>query len=263
MKLHRGISFFTCNLLLVVGLVLSPHCVAAKDRELHCKLPVLNADALWKKVKERCLGTSPNATSCLLTSPDYILFRTDVGSLHYLLIPSITIPGVESSELWRAGGAPAYFSAAWQERDTVAKALALAPKQTLGIAINSACKRSQNQLHVHISCTREDVLAELKQKMPSIAQDWVPITLNSLQGQQYFAKTMAGADIPDTLFPQIAERNPGIMARPETATVFATTLKDNEARERAVVLVGYYREDDTKRYPGHAEDLLSQCRFRH
>ena len=41
------------------------------------------------------------------------------------------------------------------------------PDDRLGMAINSAYGRSQNQLHIHLTCLREDVRRQLQAERPT------------------------------------------------------------------------------------------------
>jgi CDP-diacylglycerol pyrophosphatase len=80
----------------------------------------------------------------------------------YLLIPTKRISGIEDPAVL-APTAPNYFAAAWAERLFVASILKhdLAWDE-VGLAVNSARDRSQDQLHIHIDCIRPDVRAALR-----------------------------------------------------------------------------------------------------
>lgn len=123
-------------------------------------------NALWRIVHEQCVpgqlkGQAP--APCAAVSLErgeqggYAILKDRVGVLQYLLIPTARVSGIESPALL-AAGAPDYWRQAWAARrfmDTqYGRPL---PREAVSLAINSAYGRSQEQLHIHVSCVRPAV----------------------------------------------------------------------------------------------------------
>src|SRR6266536_3338085 len=112
-------------------------------------------DALWQVVNGLCVGNQRLTSSpapCSSVDIEHGFAVLWAGAAHYLLVPTVRIPGIESSELLTPA-APNYWAYAWQARsfldDAVGKAV---PRTVVGMAINSAQGRTQDQLHIHIGC---------------------------------------------------------------------------------------------------------------
>nr|MBA2817679.1 CDP-diacylglycerol pyrophosphatase [Candidatus Pantoea persica] len=89
-----------------------------------------------------------------------------------MLIPLAKITGIESPTLLDRA-TPNFFAFSWQERAQLA-ARRGAPiiDSTLSLAINAEYGRTQNQLHIHISCLRPDVCHTLDQLKPQLSSRW-------------------------------------------------------------------------------------------
>lgn len=122
-------------------------------------------DALWQVVNGLCLGNqrltaSPAPCSYVDIAKGYAILRA--GGAHYLLVPTVRIAGIESSDLL-APSAPNYWALAWQSRSYLSDAAGgTVPRSVVGMAINSADARTQDQLHIHIGCLRRDVIKALQ-----------------------------------------------------------------------------------------------------
>jgi CDP-diacylglycerol pyrophosphatase len=122
-------------------------------------------DALWQVVGGLCLGNqrltaSPAPCSYVDAAKGFALLRA--GGVHYLLVPTVRIVGIESSDLL-APAAPNYWALAWQSRSYLSDAAGgPVPRSAIGMAVNSADARTQDQLHIHIGCLRRDVIRALQ-----------------------------------------------------------------------------------------------------
>ncbi|MXV44190.1 CDP-diacylglycerol diphosphatase [Saccharibacter sp. 17.LH.SD] len=142
---------------------------------------VRDADALWKIVHERC-ALSPHHTPCAIYSPSrgMVLLKDQRGRGQYLLIPLQRVSGIESEILLKPD-TPNYLEDAWEERHFVSDAYGrFIADDRLSLAINSADTRSQNQLHIHIDCLRQDVAQALEAYAPSTKSGDI-----SLRGMTY------------------------------------------------------------------------------
>ena len=122
-------------------------------------------DALWGVVNGLCLGNqrltgSPAPCSYVDTAKGFALIHP--GEVHYLLVPTIRIIGIESADLL-SPAARNYWALAWQSRSYLNDAAGVpVPRTVIGLAVNSADVRTQDQLHIHIGCLRRDVIRALQ-----------------------------------------------------------------------------------------------------
>ncbi len=134
-------------------------------------------DALSQLVEGRCgvQGAPPAPEEpCLKVDPisGYVIIRDRKGSRHYLLLPTQRISGIESMQLLDPS-TPNFFWLAWENRDFLTERHGIAEEDIL-LAVNSRYGRSQNRLHVHISCLSDEVKARLDQ-VPYPAATWEPL----------------------------------------------------------------------------------------
>jgi CDP-diacylglycerol pyrophosphatase len=131
----------------------------------------------WKQHKEpspceRIWISSPEPDS-----PGYALLEDRKGGAHYLLIPIQTFSGTESGELLDPE-LPNYFAQAWNGRDLLDKYVGhVVPRTAVGLAINSARARDQDQFHIHIECLRPEVFDALHGAAAQITGKWSPVTV--------------------------------------------------------------------------------------
>lgn len=109
---------------------------------------------------------------------------------HFILVPNLAMSGIESIALSREGRTD-YFGYAWLMRyRLMATYGAAVPEDMLGMAINSAFGRSQNQLHIHLTCLREDVRRQLQAERPYISEQWRPLPDRMLNHTWYARRVM-------------------------------------------------------------------------
>jgi CDP-diacylglycerol pyrophosphatase len=95
----------------------------------------------------------------------------------YLLIPTRRITGIESAKVL-APGAPNYFGDAWAARSYLISLLKIPLVwDMVGLAVNSAADRSQNQLHIHIDCVRQDIRDTLRNQEDILDDQWSELKL--------------------------------------------------------------------------------------
>ena len=130
----------------------------------------LPPNTLWEVVHNVCVpGQSEHhdPMPCLQVNLSggiengFAILRDPRGGTQFLLVPTTRISGIESP-IVRGPNATNYFDSAWEARTYINEALHLTlPRDDIGLAINSAVSRSQDQLHIHFSCIRADVLEAL------------------------------------------------------------------------------------------------------
>jgi CDP-diacylglycerol pyrophosphatase len=158
-------------------------------------VPAADADpnALWTIVNGQCVPderANDDPAPCALVDLDggdqqgYAVLKDLVGATQYLLIPTARIDGIESPQII-AADAPNYFAAAWHARSfTEQRAGRALPRDWISLAINSADRRTQDQLHIHIDCVRADVHQALAAHVDDMGPTWAPFPV-PLVGQQY------------------------------------------------------------------------------
>jgi CDP-diacylglycerol pyrophosphatase len=145
-----------------------------------------------------------------------------VGNPDIILSPTRKISGIEELGL-AADGAPNYFDMAWSARSVLAReGRAPIAREDVGLAVNSALARTQDQLHIHIGCLAKDV----KQTMAAVVRELSPNRWRRLdrpiKGMQFWARTI-GQDSLEGVNP---------------FRLVADGLPDAEAGAAAIVVVG-------------------------
>lgn len=175
-------------------------------------------DALWHIVHDQCV---PNLERTGAPNPcvkadvgqgearGYTVLKDRKGELQYLLIPTGKVSGIESPALLEPN-APDYWGAAWAARSYMSqKHGSEVPRDAVALTINSVMGRSQNQLHIHISCVRPDVHTLLAARQGAIGQDWSALA-GGLNGHPYQVRRIEGSELSGVNpFKQLATGLPG------------------------------------------------------
>lgn len=170
-----------------------------------------NPDALRKIVLEQCLPNQlqqQNPAPCAEVKPDagYVVFKDRNGPLQYLLMPTYRINGSESPVLLEQN-TPNFFWLAWQSRVFMSQKNGQdVPDSAVSLTINSRTGRTQNHLHIHISCLRPDVRAQLDASHAKMGTRWQPLP-GGLRGHEYLARRVTESEL--------AQRSPFIMLAQE------------------------------------------------
>jgi CDP-diacylglycerol pyrophosphatase len=159
---------------------------------------------LWKIIHELCVPNAqrgrppePCTRVDLQDGPErgYALLKDAIGPVQYLLIPTARVPGIETPFLW--SDAPNYFAPAWRDRSYVEELLhRQLPREGISLAVNSAMSRSQNQLHIHIDCTREAVRKAIARRVQQVGDSWTEFP-ELLAGHHYRAMRIMSAELKD------------------------------------------------------------------
>ena len=122
----------------------------------------------------------------------YAVLADRKGGAHFLLIPTRTIRGIESPEL-QSAGARNYFAAAWQARGVLSSAVGHdVPREAVGLAVNHMHARSQDQLHIHISCLGRPLYEALHGAADRIGDGWTPLAVGD---SGYRARRIMGPEL--------------------------------------------------------------------
>ena len=174
------------------------------------RLAAVDPDALWKIVDIRCVPSqqaSGTPGQCTLVDLEkrYAILKDIVGRSQYLLIPTDRVTGIESP-LVLAPRAPAYWADAWAARGYVNRSVKRTlPDNQLGLEINSQFRRTQNQLHIHIDCMRDDISHALARHSKDAPGNWQWDTLNGSRYRIMRVTALTGASDP---FRVVARDNP-------------------------------------------------------
>ena len=108
-------------------------------------------------------------------------------------MPTDTMPGLEAPVLRGPRGA-AYWRAALAARPLVSDALKgmLTPAE-VGLAVNSARGRSQDQLHIHHDCLKPSVLKAVRAHGRQVRHTWSRFPV-PLAGDRYYALRVPEAE---------------------------------------------------------------------
>ncbi|RTP93721.1 CDP-diacylglycerol diphosphatase [Enterobacter sp. WCHEn045836] len=158
-----------------------------------------DTNALWKVVSEQCVPNQEQNNEpapCLKVEINdrYVLFKDSKGPVHDLVMPTYKLSGIESAEL-QLDSAPPFFAYAWKERqhldDEAGRPL---PDSKISLAVNSKYGRSQDQLHIHLSCLKDNVSSLLEKEGEDISSEWKPIQ-QKIEGHEYIARKLNGTDL--------------------------------------------------------------------
>jgi CDP-diacylglycerol pyrophosphatase len=135
----------------------------------------------------------------------YAIIAAPGGGAHYLLVPTRTMAGTESSELLDPD-APNYFAEAWRARGLLGGFVGRdVPRSVVGLAIGMAQSRIQDQFHIHIECLQLDAFKALHASMDTFTEAWSPITI---AGSTYHALRITGEGLDaSNLFELLATLN--------------------------------------------------------
>jgi len=162
--------------------------IAARDR-----------NALWQVVNDVCvpdmrLRGSPAPCARVDLRRGFVVLKDIIGHAQVLLIPTHRVTGIEDPQLL-SPAAPNYWQAAWEARTTLEQRLGRSvPREAIGLAINSALSRTQDQLHIHVDCLRPEVVAALRMRGDRIGGHWSNLPM-PLAGRRYRAMRIMGEDL--------------------------------------------------------------------
>jgi CDP-diacylglycerol pyrophosphatase len=219
-----------------------------------------NRDALWTIVHDKCATNhTENPSPCALVDvgagedKGYAVLKDLVGATQYLVIPTRKITGIEDPAVLEPD-APNYWLDAWEARLFVfARAHKKLPREAIGLAVNSAGDRSQDQLHIHVDCLRPDVRQLLTDHAGEIGDTWRKLGV-SLAGREYSAMRLTGADLhvknPFRLLAAAIAGSGAVMAD-ETLVVTGASFGEDGA---GFILLADHADPATGD-TGHGEDL--------
>jgi CDP-diacylglycerol pyrophosphatase len=140
-----------------------------------------DSDSLWREVHEKCVphwvaSHDPSPCEQILTpngsENGVAILKDKYKESHFLAIATSRISGIESPAL-EGPAAPHLFEAAWEARRLVFDKLGeVLPRDNVGLAINSALRRSQDQVHIHIDCLKPEARDTVLKRAAEIGSEW-------------------------------------------------------------------------------------------
>jgi CDP-diacylglycerol pyrophosphatase len=172
-------------------------------RKYSTKSSLTRSDALWNIISTECVphqkdnhdpAPCEEVTYPKKTEQGFVVLKDIRGRLQYLLMPTQKITGVEDPQILQSGSLR-YFNEAWKARSYMSKKNgAPVPDEDVALAINSRYGRTQDQLHIHISCVRPDVREIIDQHQGDLDREWNPFPV-LLRGHQYQARKISVRDL--------------------------------------------------------------------
>ncbi|MBV4368748.1 CDP-diacylglycerol diphosphatase [Erwinia phyllosphaerae] len=171
-----------------------------------------NANALWNIVSQQCIPNQQqnnDATPCRLVDlhNGYVVMKDREGPLQFLLLPVKKITGIESPQLLNPF-TPNFFAEAWRARHYMEERRGSpVADSAVALSINSQRGRTQNQLHIHISCLRPDIRRQLDSLNASLNASWQSVQLGK---HLYQLRTVTRDELKKTSpFIRVANELPG------------------------------------------------------
>ncbi len=207
----------------------------------------LPRNALWEVVHNVCVPGQlqiHDPKPCLKVDLNggidrgFAILRDPRGGTQFLLIPTVRISGIESP-IVRGLDAANYFAYAWEVRTNINEALRRElPRDEIGLAINSGVSRSQDQLHIHFSCVRAEVVQTLHKNERQIGSHWARFKA-PLYGQHYMAMWVSGENLnPHNPFRLLAEGLPNATLNMADRTLVVIGFTRSEGTPGFVILAG-------------------------
>lgn len=217
-------------------------------------------EALWKIVHGLCVMNEIEAHSPAPCTEVDLASGEDAGSAvlkdiagktQYLLVPTRRLRGIEDPLVGTAA-LPNYWRAAWAARELVSQRVQKElPRDAVGMAINAAGSRSQDQLHIHIDCIRPDVRKALLSQAAEISTQWADLPVN-LAGHSYRARRIDGAEPEPDPFRLLSEDAHALGAAMREETLAVIGEKRQDGKDGFILLAAHAAAGGR----AHAEDLL-------
>jgi len=219
-------------------------------------------NALWTVVQscvaqQRQGHVPPGECASVDLNDKVAILRSLEGRVQYLAIPTIRVTGIEDPQL-EDPHLPNYWALAWSAAYRYLPASVTKNRANIGLAINSIPGRSQNQLHIHISCIKPYVRDLLLADQSEIGTTWsrplLKVGEDAYRAMRVQSPTLATAN-PFLLLRQL----PGAAQHMGLHTLVVTGASWNNGRTQGFYILDDYAHD-TPDGPddAHGEGLLDE-----
>jgi CDP-diacylglycerol pyrophosphatase len=235
-----------------LGAQASPSAVAgnqAHDVPAACTIPH-GPNALWSLAK-CCSKDLVGNSDCREydAKDEYIILKDNSPAKPeaYLIIPTKRVTGIEDRRIFKWPFLD-FWDYAWHQSQKYPGQ----PASRIGLAINSEHGRTQNQLHIHISCVRPDVSKILESKDNEIEVDPAKSVALELPPHNNTYRVMKVGRLTGDKNPfEVIQGIPGVMGHMAEQSI---AVVRSQKRNEYFVLDTYYHGADS----GAAEELLDQ-----
>jgi CDP-diacylglycerol pyrophosphatase len=125
--------------------------------------------------------------------------------------------------------------------------------QDISLAMNSALARSQNQLHIHISCIRPDVRMQINQHQGAVKTTWAKFP-GTLVGHTYYARRLSVNDFKNkNVFMMVSDGLPEAKKNIQQYGVAVVPLM-RKNKTRGFILLAE-KADEASQNLGSAEEI--------
>jgi CDP-diacylglycerol pyrophosphatase len=147
-------------------------------------------EGLYRQMRA-CLAESEPAPPCTMVSraEGYVVIKDDSPDKPdaWLIVPTAPATGIEDPRALTPPVA-AFWSLGWD----AGRRLLDRPPEAIGLAINSKPGRTQDLLHIHISCVAPEVRAALA--AAPVGPEWASAPFLQLRGDAYNVRKVASLD---------------------------------------------------------------------
>lgn len=210
-------------------------------------------NTLWHIISTRCVPAAaggpmppPCARVQLPADPaqGWALMKDRRGELQYLLLPTVPLSGIESPALLQPR-TPNFFAQAWAARDLLDQRHGTPlPREAVSLTVNPVRRRSQDQLHLHISCVRPELHYRLAAAQADITPTWSPLA-GGFWGHGWFVRRVDGDTLGDTNpITDVAAHVPGAAADMANTGVGVVALTFKDGRRGFVLMATRWDAND-------------------
>ncbi len=219
-----------------------------------------NPNELWVFVKT-CVKANerrqrlPPGCIAVDSKNNVAILRSPFGRWDYLAVPTVRLRGIEDPQVLNPR-LPNYWELAWSAAYKYLPASATRDRAHVGLAVNSAASRTENQLHIHFSCVKPRVMALLAADQDRISTTWSSPFFRS--GNAHFrVMRVYGATLEQTNPFILLARSRGAAAEMGRHTLVVTGAVWG-TRPGFYILDDYARDPTVSSDNGHGEDLLNK-----
>ncbi len=177
-----------------------------------------------------------------------------------LVVPTRRVAGIESPEL--QSDAANYWNEAWHQRTAFESRLGRpVSRDWIGMAVNSAVGRDQDQLHIHVDCVAPDVREALRSGENGRGSGWMRMRLGST-GHTYLVHRVAGEDLSEAdLFKMVHDGLPS-MGRDMGKVTIVVIGSESRAGKPGFYVLAHRADTHRGDYGSGVELLDNSCALR-
>lgn len=164
-------------------------------------------DILWEKTNYQCIPNYLNAGDCTPCEMvdiigRFVIYKVDGAKNHYLLLPTNKVTGIEDDYFLTLNK---IFVLAWENTSYLSKERVVKGHPCL-LSVNPAAKRSQDQLHIHISFLSPEAEKRLTELYEFIKPDIWSDSPFEIEDQKLYLKKLTSSTFSSNTysFPQDA-----------------------------------------------------------